>query len=493
MNSHHECGPNVLAGPPVQLAERLVLNRSVRGNLVTQIVDQVSALVVDGKLAPLERMPSVRALASALTVSSFSVVEAYDRLVTAGHLVSRRSSGYYVASRAPRAGAPAAPLRIDTERMTVASLLDPELFHVGAPGVVVPAGTAYLPSDWSDAKWLQECGRAALRSHASLQGGYSHRLGLPDLRRQVCRRLQQHGIEVEPDNVLLTRSAAHGLDLVMRALLKPGDAVVIEDPSYPGMRPLLDQLHLEVLPVPRTAAGLDMERFAALAEARRPKLAVVMSALHNPLGTTLSPHQAHQLLALAERHDFRIVEDDVFRDLAEPRDASLTALDGLQRVIRVDGTSKLLPSIARVGSVVAPQALIGELARLRMTTGLASSEFSEKIALHALSSSEFRRHVSRTKARLDNARDGTLAMLADVGMELLHAPVGGIFVCARLTHARRTGTEAARFALERGVVLSPSLRFSQSQGDAPWFRFHVAYGTHPRLRDVLAELQHGSP
>lgn len=461
----------------------------MRGNLVHQIVDQVSALVGNGTLPPMERMPSVRTLAAALAVSSFSVVEAYDRLVNAGLLVSRRSSGYFVAphrgGRTAHASTQPSP---EENRLTVASLLQAEIFDAGATGVIVPAGSPYLPTEWSDAKWLQECGRAALRSQASLQSGFTHRLGLVDLRKQISRNLQHHGVEVGSDHILLVRSAAHGLDLVLRTLLQAGDPVLIEDPSYPGILPLLDLLGCEPLLVPRCANGLDLERLEALARERKPKLAIITTVLHNPLGLTLSAKQAHQLLALAERFDFRIVEDDVFRELSQPRDASLAAMDGLRRVIRIGGTSKLLPSIASVGSVAASLDIIEELARVKTFTGLASSGFSEKVALHALSSSEFRRHVTRVRARLDAGRESTCKMLEDVGMELIADPQGGIFASAQLRDTTWSGTEVARFALERGIVLSPSLRFTRTQGDAPWFRFNVAYGAHPKLREVFEDL-----
>jgi DNA-binding transcriptional MocR family regulator len=495
MSNHADKESNVSADGPVQFAGRLTLDRSVRGNLVNQIVEQIAALVASGKAPPLERMPSVRSLAGALAVSTFSVVEAYDRLVALGHLISRRGAGYYVAPRRIAKGdkvlAPAA--QDDDVRLNASALLEPELFSSQAAGITVQAGSPYLPSDWYDAKWLQDCGRTALRSSVAVQPGFTHRMGLVDLRRQIARSLAATGIEIGHDDVLITQSAAHGIDLTLRALARPGDAVLIEDPSYTGLLPLIKQHGCEALPVPRKAGGIDLACLQALAQAKRPKLAFITTVMHNPLGVTLSAHQAYQLLALAERFDFRIIEDDVFRALAEPRDPSLAALDGLRRVIRIDGTSKFLPWIGRIGSVVAAPEILATISRVKMIAGLACSEFSEKLALHVLSSSEFRRHIVRVKARLDAGREATLELLAAIGLQVLALPHGGPFVCAGLPSSPWSGMDIARFALDHGVVLSPSLRFTRSDGDAPWFRFNVACSAHPHLRKMFDELMRHAP
>ena len=141
--------------------------------------------------------------------------------------------------------------------------------------------------------------------------------------------------------------------------------------------------------------------------------------------------------------------------------------------------------------MIAAPDVLAAITRVKLVTGLACSEFSERLALHVLSSSEFRRHVTRTKARLEVEREATLDLMADVGLQILALPNGGPFVSARLPSTSWSGMDIARFALERGVVLSPSLRFTRSDGDSPWFRFNVAYSAHPHLRKVFKELLNG--
>ncbi|MEJ7806114.1 MAG: aminotransferase class I/II-fold pyridoxal phosphate-dependent enzyme, partial [Telluria sp.] len=117
--------------------------------------------------------------------------------------------------------------------------------------------------------------------------------------------------------------------------------------------------------------------------------------LHNPLGTSLSQAQAHRLLGVAEQFDFWLVEDDIYRDLAARSDASLAAMDGLRRVIRVGSFSKTLSPVLRVGSICASNSLAPELLRVKMLTGLTTSEINERAVYHAVSARPYRKMVEK--------------------------------------------------------------------------------------------------
>lgn len=506
MNSRQQCQQDVSADLPVQLPapvpageatapagpgrahgmalarsiQDIRVDRSTRGSLVAQIVGQIEALIASEALQPMEKLPSVRGLVRQLGVSAFTIVEAYDRLVSTGFVTSRKGAGYYVVPQ--QAARPAAPAE------GPAAACGPDFD--GAEGARSDLASAWLPPDWFDLKWLHDCARVALRSEAPFRQGPPQLLGHPDLRRQICRRLRQLSIDIDESQVLLVRNATHAIDLLLRTLTRPGDQVLVEDPTQPGLLPLLAQHGCSGLFVRRSEAGLDLQAMAQLAARHQPRLAFVTTVLHNPLGTTLSAPQGFQLLTLSEQFDFHIVEDDVFRELGDPRDLSLAALDGLRRVIRIDSTSKILPPLARIGSIVAAPPLIAELARLKSVSGIASFELSEKLALHALSSSEYRRHVARVRARLDQAGAATLQAFAALGLEPLAIPHGGPFVCAHLPPGRYDGGRIAAAARLHGVQLAPSTLFTpHSAPGVPWFRFNVSYACEPGAIDFFQSLQ----
>jgi DNA-binding transcriptional MocR family regulator len=231
-----------------------------------------------------------------------------------------------------------------------------------------------------------------------------------------------------------------------------------------------------------------VDELARVAAVVQPELRVVKTVLQNPRGTWLSQAQAHRLLALAEQFDFWLVEDDIYRELAQPGDASLAAMDGLRRVIRVGSFSKTLSPVLRVGSLCASHSLVPELLRVKMVAGLTTSEINERAVFHATGTRGYRRMVERLASQLDDARERTLDALRGVGMSPLAQPRGGMFVSAGWKDppsATRNGRSIADAALKAGILLAPGEFFTQREPSGIWFRFNAAYAANPQLLDFL--------
>jgi DNA-binding transcriptional MocR family regulator len=264
--------------------------------------------------------------------------------------------------------------------------------------------------------------------------------------------------------------------------------VFVEDPGYSNLLALVRHHGCIPVGIPRSASGLDMEVLANEAAAQHPKLMFVNTVLQNPLGTSLSQAQAHRLLALAEQYDFWLVEDDIYRELAAPGEASLAAMDGLRRVIRIGSFSKTLAPSLRVGSICASGSLVPELVRVKMLTGLTTSEVNERAVFDAVSSRAYRRQVERLAQQLLDAGERAQDRLLGAGLQALARPRGGMFVSAGWTSPatpERNGRTIAERALRAGILLAPGEFFSLHTPHTPWFRFNVAYASEPLLLDFL--------
>lgn len=469
-----------------QALRDLTLDRRQRSSLVVQLVEAIAARVDSGALRAGDKLPSVRCVARALGISTFTAVEAYDRLAATSRVTARRGAGYFITcTRKVPAHTPTAP-----PRARPLDAMAPELY--AADPATLPVGSGWLPSDWHSMQWLQDMTRQATRQPPQRLQGYGHAMGLPALRQLMCQRLAADGLlEVDPEQLLLTRSATHAFDLVLRTLVRPGDTVVMESPGYPPLAALIDEHGCACLTVARTSEGLDLDGLAATAVAHAPRLVFIQSVLHNPLGTTLSAAQLHRLLALAEQHDFYLIDDDVCRDLAHHGAPSLASLDGLHRVIRIHSTSKTLSPQWRVGSLAAAPELVREFARVKMLSGLTSSELEERIVRHAMVSSEYRRASVRLRTRLEAGVDKGVDTLRRMGLQPLALPHGGFFITAAWPGPGAdglSGTAIASRALRDGLLLAPGRLFLRD-GDPPWFRFNVAWLEHPRLREFFRALE----
>jgi DNA-binding transcriptional MocR family regulator len=244
--------------------------------------------------------------------------------------------------------------------------------------------------------------------------------------------------------------------------------------------------------IPRGENGLDVEELARQAALTQPKLMFVNTVLQNPLGTSLSQAQAHRLLGLAEQFDFWLVEDDIYRELAPRGDASLAAMDGLRRVIRVGSFSKTLSPVLRVGSICASSSLLPELLRVKMLAGLTTSEINERAVYHAITARPYKRMVDKLINQLDAGRERTIDSLRGAGMAPVVRPRGGMFVSAGWSAPPTpewNGKTIADQALKAGILLSPCDFFMLRQPESIWFRFNVAYTDHPQLLTFLQSIR----
>ncbi|MFL6660002.1 MAG: PLP-dependent aminotransferase family protein [Massilia sp.] len=466
----------------------LEIDRSRRGSLVDQIVAAISDMVARRELRVGTRMPSVRLFAKSNSVSTFTVVESYDRLVTLGLLSSRRGSGFFVA----RSEALAAPQALALHATPSAiDALTPDLYS----GVsdALPVGAGWLPPEWYGEDTILDAVRHAMKIPANRLRGYGHPLGFPTLRQHMASSLGEDLFHVGPDQIVLTNGATHAFDLILRTLTKPGDTVFVEDPGYSNLLSLVRHHGCIAVGIPRGDQGIDFLELERQAAATQPKLMFVNTVLQNPLGTSLSQAQAHRLLGVAEQFDFWLVEDDIYRELAARGEASLAAMDGLRRVIRVGSCSKTLSPVLRVGSICASNSLAPELLRVKMLTGLTTSEINERAVYHALSARPYKRMVDKLVDQLASARERTTDRLRDAGMTPLAKPRGGMFVSAGwdiAPNAELNGKIIADRALAAGILLSPGEFFTLGPPATIWFRFNAAYAADaPALSNFLQSLR----
>jgi len=374
------------------------------------------------QLQPGARLPSVRDCARAHGVSPSTVVAAYDRLQAQGLIEARRQRGFYVRASAtpatPRQREPdfALPAPVDTTALIRA------MFRTRAslPG----PGLGTLPETWLDPALLQRALRRAI-ANADDALRYGEPAGESTLRDALARRLSNElGIAADSSQIVTSVGATHALDIVARALLKPGDAVLVDDPGWAVEHARLTGMGMRLLPVPRGPAGPDLEVMRQLIAAHRPRLYVTVSVLHNPTGAMLSLAAAHQVLQLAEAHDLILVEDDTYAWLAPAHAPRLAALDGLRRTIYVTGFSKILAPNWRVGALAAPPALVDAIVDTKLLSSLTTPAVLERAVAWCLDQGLLRRHAERVTARLAAARTRVVRLAHDAGCRFAAEPQG---------------------------------------------------------------------
>jgi DNA-binding transcriptional MocR family regulator len=450
--------------------------------LVDQIVTGISRLVDGRALRSGTRLPSIRRFAEGHRVSTFTVVESFDKLVAMGYLVSRRGSGFYVADRAsPKAVPGDNPHRLD-RAMDVLWLMRNAL---QADEGILKTGSGWLPASWLDEPGVKKGLRALSRKSGAALTEYGDPKGYPPLRQQIRVRLDETGIAAEAGQIVLTHGASHALDLTARYLLKPGDAVLVNDPGYFSFFGYLRAMGATLLGVPQTAEGPDPAALEALVKQHRPKVFYTSGVLHNPTGTSASPAVAHRILQVAEKYGLTIVEDDVYGDFHPGGGARLATLDQLNRVIYVGGYSKTISCALRVGYIAASPQVAEDLLDLKLLMGVTTSQIGERLIHEILADGHYRKHMDRVRAKLQTARAHATANLENLGLTPYGEPLGGMFLWAKLPEGKNAETLASAAAKE-GITLAPGSLFRPHQEPSDWMRFNVAHSQDKALYDFLA-------
>ncbi|BBP58029.1 PLP-dependent aminotransferase family protein [Pseudomonas sp. St316] len=443
----------------------LRIDRQALVPVVQQIVDALIGWIRQDAVQPGTRLPSVRQLARDNLLSQSSVNEACERLVAQGLLASRHGSSFFVAPPSPEPE----PTDHNREQDTFAAGGDSSQWEL-------KLGCGGLPESWRESDDLGYAIRQVTRTDMAGLFNYSTSLGLPALREQLSRRLKQLNIEAGKDLILTTTGATHGLDLIVRTLLPPGSCVVVESPGYSSLFDLLRLHDIDMIELPRTPRGPDVDALQDLLAMHRPTALFVNSACHNPTGSSLAPAVAQRLLQLTKEHGVLVIEDDAYGDFQSSARTRLAALD--PDVIYVGSFSKTLSSSLRVGFVVAGPSIIARLSEVKGITSMGGSRFCESVLACLLANGAYRKLVQRQRQRLGADMAVLLQVLEDADWEVFGKPAGGLFLWARPPLCDYA--EVQRLAKRFGVLLSSRTAFSPSGADSDWLRINVAYARDPR-------------
>jgi DNA-binding transcriptional MocR family regulator len=463
--------------------ERRAAGAAPAASLADQIVDVFANAVRTGDLPAGTRLPSIRALASRLAVSAFTITASYERLAALALVEARPGSGVYVTAMAARRPEPldAAPLEAMSGPVGLAQAL------FASRDAWIAPGNGALPRSWIEPVWR---GPAISRFQRGLVQGLlaeSAPRGFAPLREQIAARLSRDGIMAHPDrHILVTHGSTHGVELILRTLLKPGDTVLVEDPCYFMTGSMLAPLGVQVEAVPRQPEGPDLSAFDLACRRHQPRLFLMQAVFHNPTGGSIAPPVLHRLLGLAERYGVTLVDEDVYGDFHPDRPLRPASLAGFDHTIYVASFTKMLGAGLRVGFVAASPTHITALTAARIRSVLTGSHLEEALVHEVLASGQYRRQAERLWPKLAAARALAARRLTDLGFAIATTTDPSALIWAEAP-AGCDVAELVNRAGAQGVLLAPGALFRPGQQPSRFLRFNPARSTEPRLFEILTE------
>ncbi|KPH01951.1 GntR family transcriptional regulator [Pseudomonas sp. RIT-PI-q] len=428
------------------------------------LVDAFAADIRSGQLLPGTRLPTHRQLAAAEGLALVTASRVYAELEAMGLVSGETGRGTFVRETSLPPGQ-------------------------GIDQKVVATGMTDLNFNYPSLPGQAELLRTALRQLA-LAGDlesllrYQPHAGRPHERASVARHLRARGLTVDAGQVLMVSGAQHGLAVTLMALLQPGDVIAADALTYSGFKVLAESLHLEIVPIPVTAHGPDLEALDSLCRNRRVRAVYTMPTLHNPLGWVMSADQREHLVTIARQHGLLIIEDAAYAFLVENPPPPLAQL-APERTVYVSGLSKSVATGLRVGFVAAPIGKVSALERIIRATTWNTPGVMTAVACAWLDDGTVMQ-LEDEKRRDAQARQ-TLATEVLAGLECVSHP-SSYFLWLPLSEDARADQVAAALLREK-VAVSTGEPFAISTHVPHAIRLALGSAEMGPLREALEKVR----
>ena len=376
--------------------------------LYVNLAALLGARIEQGLYRPGDRLPSVRALSLEHGVSLSTVQQAYRHLEDQGLATPRPKSGYFVpASRQ----VPALPMvsRM-AQRPVEVSQWDQVLELISrAPGQenLLQLGRGRPDIDSPTLKpLLRSLSRLSRRQDAnSLTYGciYGH-LGM---REQIARLMLDSGCSLSPEEIIITTGCHEALSAALRAICQPGDIVAVDSPSFHGVMQALKGFGMKALELPTDPlTGISLEALELALEQWPIKAIQLTPTCNNPQGYTMPDANKRALLALAQRYDVAIIEDDVYGDLAYsyPRPRTIKSFDQDGRVLLCSSFSKTLAPGLRIGWI-APGRYLEQVLHMKYLGTGSTAQLPQLALTEYLQAGHYEPHLRRMRSQYARSRD----------------------------------------------------------------------------------------
>lgn len=466
---------------------RIPLDHQSMVPLYQQIKDYLRQGILSGSLAAETRLPASRELARDLGVSRVTVETAYTELEAEDLVYARVGSGTYVLPPAqmpplpkdsPGAPWPLWQQSLQGRRQAASGASPAEILKASSHPHPIDFASGVSDMHLFPADEFRKVLQVVMRRDGISALDYEERSGHPPLRSTIAHILASQGLQTHPDNILITAGSQQALALVSQLLLKPGDVILVESPTYTGALDLFRALDFRVVGIPVDGQGMQVDLLEKLLQVHHPKLIYTIPTFHNPTGTCLSGPRRHQLIVLADRYNVPILEDDFVGDLRyEGRShPALKALDPGGRVIHVSTFSKMLMPGLRVGFLVAEGPIYDGLMDLKRVNDLATSGLIQRALETYVTVGRYQAHLRRTCQIFRKRRE---AMLAAINRYLpggvhVEPPQGGLFVWLRLPGGL-SADDLLPLACQEGVNFAPGSNFfPEPSSGTSWLRLNFA-------------------
>lgn len=466
--------------------------------LAQQIREQIQSKVWQAG----DKLPSLRESCKQSGLSLMTVVQSYQLLESQGWIVARPQSGYYVASRPTQLPQPQRGKKLHLDEQVDINTFIFDVLQAGKDPAIMPFGSAFPDPSLLLQPRLSRSLAGVARKISPQSSVTNLPPGNESLRRNIAQRYAASGMNVSPEEIVITAGAMESLSLSLQAVTQPGDWVVIESPAFYGALQAIERLRLKAIAITtHPQYGMDLDALEQVISQYPIKACWLMTHFQNPLGCVMSWPQKKRLVALLQQHNISLIEDDVYGELyfGAERPLPAKALDQYRQILHCSSFSKCLAPGFRVGWVAAGEHA-QRIQHLQLMSTVSASVPTQLAIADYLSQGGYDTHLRRLRRvmeqRLNALRQAVVEHFPS-NVKISH-PAGGYFLWLELARPFNA-SELYRRALEQGVSIAPGRMFTTGNQFDHCFRLNASFAWSEQsekaiqiLAQLITQLTHGT-
>ena len=316
--------------------------------------------------------------------------------------------------------------------------------------------------------------------------------GLPGLRKGIADYLSSTaGVRCTADNILPVQGSSQAFDLLLKALINPGDVILVESPTFLGAIQAMRIYKAQLIAMPMDEGGVIIDEVEKLVKQHHPKMMYIIPTFQNPTGRTLLLERRKALAEMAAKYGFVIAEDDPYRDLRYTGEAlpSISSFDEEGWVVYMSSFSKYIAPGLRVGAAAVPHAgLLRKMVIGKQSSDVHSPILTQAIVELYLEKGLLPGHLDRICGEYRAQMEAMLEGFACFPEGTKHTvPQGGLFVWAELPEGMNA-TDALNRAVAQNVAFVPGTHFYPEGGHENTLRLNFSMQTLERIREGMERL-----
>lgn len=442
------------------------MKETLKPRLYENIADRIIMLIKHGVLKDGDKIPSIRTLSNQLGVSLNTIKESFWHLENHNYIQSIPQSGYYVRNLNDKIVKNNAidPKKIDPIKESLCKIYSAFQINGRCPPEA-ELGIATISSDlWPNDK-LRRCIQEVLRYDYDAAFKYCMSPGYKPLIEQISLMALQSGININPEEIIITTGCMEAIYLALKAICNPGDTIAIESPIFFNFLQLCEELNINVLEIPNIHGnGFNKEILQFIINNYKIKAFLTIPNFNNPSGNCMSEKQKEDLVKIIDENNIYLIEDDIYADLyySGKRPKPCKEYDKSGNVILCSSFSKIIVPGLRIGWLV-PGKLFKKIEKIKLLLNIGSSTLDQLIVSKFLQDGGIERHLRKIrkilKSQIQSMRE-LLLMTLPPGTEVSD-PKGGLVLWVKLP-GNIDSLKLYEKLLDKGIIIAPGVTFSAS-------------------------------